>query len=97
MTAAVRNIGTIADDADRDSIAVIDLADLNNGAEPVTRTYGELTDRSRAVARGLAKAGIGPGQRVGLVSFNRSDYLTALLGTMLVGAVAVPLRAERDG
>jgi hypothetical protein len=50
MTGPARNFGTIADDVDRERIAVVDLAD----AEPVTRTYGELTDRARAVARGLA-------------------------------------------
>lgn len=90
MTGPARNIGTIADDVDRERIAVVDLAD----AEPFTRTYGELTDRARAVARGLAKAGVGPGQRVGLLSLNRSDYVTALLGTMLVGAIAVPLNVK---
>lgn len=90
MTGPARNIGTIADDVGRERIAVVDLAD----AEPFTRTYGELTDRARAVARGLAKAGVGPGQRVGLLSLNRSDYVTALLGTMLVGAIAVPLNVK---
>jgi long-chain acyl-CoA synthetase len=90
MTAAPRNVGTIADDVDRDNIAVIDLVE----AQPFSRTYGELTDRARAAARGLVKAGIGPGQRVGLLSLNRSDYVVALLGTVLVGAIAVPLNVK---
>jgi acyl-CoA synthetase (AMP-forming)/AMP-acid ligase II len=90
MTAAPRNVGTIADTVDRDRIAVIDLA----GPAPVTLTYGDLTDRARGVARGLTKAGIGPGQRVGLLSLNRADYLTVTLGTTLAGAVLVPLNIK---
>ena len=90
MTAASRNAGTIADAVARDRIAVIDLL----GPEPFTLTYGELTDRARAVARGLRKAGVGPGQRVGLLAFNRADYVTVVLGTMLAGAIAVPLNVK---
>jgi long-chain acyl-CoA synthetase len=90
MTAASRNVGTIADGVDRDRIAVIDLLDT----APVTLTYGDLTDRARAVARGLAKAGIVSGQRVGLLALNRADYLTVTLGATLVGAILVPLNIK---
>ena len=90
MNAPVRNLGTIADDIARDRVAVIDLA----GGVPCTLTYGELADRARAVARGLAAAGRTPGDRIGILALNRVDYITVLLGILRMGAIAVPLNVK---
>lgn len=90
MTPATRNLGTIADDVAPDRVAIIDLA----GDAPRQWTYGELTARARAVARGLDAAGIQPGQRVAIMAFNRGDYIAVLLGILLTGAIAVPLNVK---
>lgn len=90
MNAPVRNLGTIADDIARDRVAVIDLA----GNVPHTLTYGDLADRACAVARGLDAAGRKPGDRIGILAFNRVDYITVLLGILRMGAIAVPLNVK---
>jgi long-chain acyl-CoA synthetase len=68
--------------------AVIDLT--VPGSER-TWTYGELDALTDAVAHGLRAAGIGPGERVGLMSANSPRAIAVLLGAMRAGCVAVPL------
>ncbi len=46
-----------------------------------------------AVATSLCAAGIRPGDRVGLLSENRLEWLIADMGMLLAGAVTVPLHA----
>lgn len=53
-------------------------------------TWGEFAHRVAAVAAGLRAAGIGPGDRVLLVSENRPEFLIADTGLMAIGAVTVP-------
>jgi acyl-CoA synthetase (AMP-forming)/AMP-acid ligase II len=54
-------------------------------------TYAELDDASHAFARRLVGAGIGPGDRVGLVMPNGIDWAAFALAVMRIGAVLVPL------
>jgi long-chain acyl-CoA synthetase len=79
------------------------------GARPAVRfkrygLYGDLTwEQYRAdalaCAAALADAGIGPGDRVGLVSENRLEWLVADMGILTAGAVTVsphaPLTARQ--
>ncbi|QQP93606.1 amino acid adenylation domain-containing protein (plasmid) [Skermanella sp. TT6] len=60
-------------------------------AEDATLTYGELAERARRVASGLAAAGIRPDDRVGIFLDRGADLLPALLGVHLAGAAYIPL------
>ena len=53
-------------------------------------TWGEFAHRVAAVAAGLRATGIGPGERVLLVSENRPEFLIADTALMAIGAVTVP-------
>jgi long-chain acyl-CoA synthetase len=53
-------------------------------------SWRETAEAIRALARGLRLLGLKPGERVGLVSENRPEWLIADLGIMAAGAVTVP-------
>jgi len=52
-------------------------------------TYAELDDRANRLAHHLARAGIGPGHRVGLQLANGPEYLEGMLACFKVRAVPV--------
>ena len=54
-------------------------------------TYTQLWDRAARVAGGLREAGVQPGDRVALRLPNGSDWAVAFWGTVLAGAVVVPV------
>ena len=54
-------------------------------------TWAELDDASRALASRLVRAGLGKGDRVGLLMPNGIEWATVALAVMRVGAVLVPL------
>jgi fatty-acyl-CoA synthase len=54
-------------------------------------TYAELDARAGRLARVLADAGVGRGERVALLLANRSPYLEAVFACSRLGAIAVPL------
>ncbi len=54
-------------------------------------TYAELDRRSDGVARALMGAGVGAGERAGLLCPNGADFVVAYLGILKSGATAVPL------
>jgi acyl-CoA synthetase (AMP-forming)/AMP-acid ligase II len=88
------NLGDlIGADVDREKVALIAL-DEPDGGGPTWRdtqlTYGELDAQANGVARGLLARGLLPGQRVAILSAN-AEYVTALLGIMRAGLVAVPV------
>ncbi|HTZ09130.1 MAG TPA: AMP-binding protein [Acidimicrobiales bacterium] len=55
------------------------------------RTWGEVRRRAGAVADGLARLGVVPGDRVALLWPTSVDFVLAYLGVLAAGAVAVPL------
>ncbi|OLE26095.1 MAG: acyl-CoA dehydrogenase [Actinobacteria bacterium 13_1_20CM_3_71_11] len=57
-------------------------------------TYGELWDRSARVAGGLRSAGVRPGDRVTIRYGNGLDWVLAFFGTLMAGAVAVPVNTR---
>ena len=56
-----------------------------------TFTWAEYLLAASQIAGGLAELGVGPGQRVAILSANRVDWHLADLGTLLNGSVTVPV------
>lgn len=54
-------------------------------------SYAELRERAHAVARALAGAGLGKGERVAILMTNRAEFLATAFGIALAGGVAAPL------
>ena len=54
-------------------------------------TYAELARRARAIAAGLDRAGIGPGERVAMVTHNSARLLAAFFGVSGSGRILVPI------
>jgi amino acid adenylation domain-containing protein len=57
-------------------------------------TYPELIERSGRLARRLADAGAGPGERVALFLERGADMAIAMLGVLRAGAAFVPLSLQ---
>jgi len=53
--------------------------------------YQALQARAARVAAGLARRGVGAGDRVALLLDNRAEFVLALFGCLHLGAIAVPL------
>ena len=60
-------------------------------------TYGETATAAEVVAAGLARLGIGPGDRVLLMLRNRAEFVLAWLGAARLGAVQVPVNVDYRG
>ena len=58
-------------------------------APPLRHTRGSLERAANRIANHLVSTGIRPGDRVGLYSRNRAEYVEALLGCWKCGAVPV--------
>ncbi|MGW0036201.1 fatty-acid--CoA ligase FadD5 [Gordonia sp. NPDC003376] len=54
-------------------------------------TWKQLDDRSRAFAAALSRRGVQFGDRILLLMLNRSEYVEAVIGANLIGAIAVPV------
>src|SRR4051812_4588734 len=74
-------------DTHPDSEALVEL-----GGERVT--YRQLWDRAARVAGGLWAGGVGPGDRVANRLLNGNDWVYAFWGTLLAGAVVVPVNTR---
>ncbi|MGH7921422.1 MAG: class I adenylate-forming enzyme family protein [Candidatus Dormibacteraceae bacterium] len=66
-----------------------------------TLTYDDLWREARAVARGLVKLGVEPGEHVAMVVANQPEFVVLQYGVACAGAVCVPfnfrLREEELG
>jgi acyl-CoA synthetase (AMP-forming)/AMP-acid ligase II len=67
------------------------LDDPLRGGETVRLSFDDLRALAWEVATGLAAAGAGRGSRVAILMGNRPECIAAILGTGVIGAVAVPL------
>lgn len=86
------NLGLLfAEHADATRAAIIDLYDA---AAPRAVSFRELDAACDAVARGLVRAGLKPGDRIGILSLNRVEFIFALLGAMRAGVVPVPINIK---
>jgi long-chain acyl-CoA synthetase len=65
--------------------------DLRRPERPLRLNARELDAAIIAVARGLIRWGIRVGDRVGILAENRLEFVTTYLGTMRMGAIAVPV------
>ena len=87
--AGFTNLGDlIVRDRDLSKVAIIDLG----GEEvPCEYSYAEFDAMCMGVARALTKRGLKRGDRVAILSMNRTEYLAAYFGIMRAGFVAVPV------
>jgi fatty-acyl-CoA synthase len=54
-------------------------------------TYAEMASRAAALAVGLSRRGVGPGDVVGLLSYNCPEFLEVLFAANYLGAIAMPV------
>jgi 1-acyl-sn-glycerol-3-phosphate acyltransferase len=54
-------------------------------------TYGALWDRAAAIAAGLAGGGVAAGERVALMLRTEEAFFAAFFGTLMAGAIPVPI------
>ncbi len=54
-------------------------------------TYGDMATRAVALAGGLHERGVGPGDVVGLLSYNCPEFLEVVFATNHLGAIAMPI------
>jgi acyl-CoA synthetase (AMP-forming)/AMP-acid ligase II len=86
------NLGLLfAEHAKADRTAIIDLRDPK---QPQPVSFRKLDAGCDAVARGLVKAGLTPGDRIGILSLNRAEFVMTLLGAMRAGIVPVPVNVK---
>jgi long-chain acyl-CoA synthetase len=86
---SLSNLGDlIRRDRDLGKVAIIDL-----GGEQIPRefTYAQLDAMANGVARALARRGFARGDRIGILSINRTEFIAAYFGIMRAGFVAVPV------
>src|SRR5262245_35511576 len=70
------------------------LIDLHDPARPRPVSFRELDAACNAVARGLVRAGLKPGERIGILSLNRAAFVRAPLGAMRAAVVPVPVNVK---
>jgi fatty-acyl-CoA synthase len=59
--------------------------------EGASRSFAQLEERANRVAGALAARGVGPGDHVAILMFNRLEFVEAFLGIQKLGACAVPV------
>ncbi len=65
---------------------------LRREQQPPTQvSYAEMWRRARRFAAGLQALGVRPGDRVGLILPDSAEFIDAIFGAMLAGAIAVPV------
>jgi len=74
-------------EARRDAEAVVELGGPR-------LSYGELWDRAARIAGGLAELNVERGDRVAIRLANSADWALAFLGTVMAGALVVPVNTR---
>ncbi len=74
-----------------DTLASMAIAAEDESGAVQVLSYRELGQRVRSFAAALARDGLAPGERVGLLMENGLEASVALLATAYLGAVVVPL------
>ena len=83
----IKNLGTIGIEfRNEDRPAIIDLC---VGETPREISWRQYNDNCDAVARGVLKRGLKVGERIGILSGNRAEFLEVFYGAMRAGVVPV--------
>ena len=86
------NLGLLfAEHARSERTAIIDLSDPEH---PLPVSFRQLDTECNAFARGLARSRLKAGDRIGILSLNRVEFVVALLGAMRAGVVPVPVNVK---
>ncbi len=80
--------------ADHAGLARTALVDLRDASAPREYGFSDLDAACNALARGLERSGLKPGDRVGILALNRAEFVITLLGTMRAGMVPVPINIK---
>ncbi|MBX6317784.1 class I adenylate-forming enzyme family protein [Pigmentiphaga sp.] len=89
MNAPIKNLGCIGTEFRNEARpAVIDLWDPDHPREIDYPTFHASCD---AVARGLLRYGLHPGERMGILCSNRVEFLEIFFGAMRAGIIPVPI------
>ena len=70
------------------------IIDLSAPAQPRVTDFHELDAICNGVARGLVRAGLGAGDRIGILSLNRTEFIATVLGAMRAGVIPVPINIK---
>jgi acyl-CoA synthetase (AMP-forming)/AMP-acid ligase II len=60
-------------------------------------SYSDLFDQGRRFGAALVESGVQPGDRVAIWAFNSAEWVVALLGLSMAGAVLVPINTRWKG
>ena len=82
------NLGDLRDPATPDANAA--LIDCRDWERPLTLSHGEIDRQMDACARAVAARGLARGDRIAILSLNRTEALIAYFAIMRAGFVAVP-------
>ncbi|MDB6002864.1 MAG: putative fatty-acid--CoA ligase [Rhizobacter sp.] len=91
FTAVAPNLATMARETLRRCPTAEAIVDLGTGRR---LDHAQLWDGATRVAGGLRAAGVGPGDRVAIRLPNGADWCLAFLGSVLAGAVPVPVNTR---
>jgi acyl-CoA synthetase (AMP-forming)/AMP-acid ligase II len=86
------NLGCPFVDYENDSRCA--LVDLHDPLAPRSYSFKQLHELSNAIARGMLKAGLVAGDRIGILSRNQMGFVACLLGAMRAGIVPVPVNIK---
>ncbi len=92
MGMELRSLADLVDALGREADAPALIGHRAKGSETWTR--GELADRVQALAAGLRRDGVAPGDIVGLLAPNRPSWVLAFLAIVRAGAVAMPFNEQ---
>jgi len=70
------------------------IVDLYERERPRELSFRDLDALCNAVARGLRRRGLAPGDRIAILSLNRHEFVATVLGAMRAGAVPVPINIK---
>src|SRR3954468_10646436 len=87
-------MASLADYLDKGASLGVDAPCLVEGS--LTLSYGEVVELSRRVAGALARSGVAPGGKVGILSSNNAFAFACVFGIARRGAVWCPINPRNE-